>query len=114
VSSAQWSRGWRRKLDATINCTTEVNAARAGQSGSIATRTKADEPLPSGIRVLSRAEVMATSRRRGKDKSPPEVNLSLFVQISQDLSPEARRAVRKKIGELACARAGSWTPRWSR
>ena len=87
------------KLDATINCTTEVNAARAGQSGSIATPT--EKPQPSGIRPLSRAEVMATSRRRGKDKSPPEVNLSLFVQISQDLSPEARRAVREQIGKLS-------------
>jgi subtilisin family serine protease len=83
------------KLDIIINGSTEVNACRAAQSGSVARRTGARR-LP-GLHLLSREEVMAIVRDRSDDDAPPDVELSLFVELSEDLDPDARRGAREAV-----------------
>jgi subtilisin family serine protease len=108
-------------LDMLINGSTEVNRCRAEQSGSVATpagdahpraahsrRTRrkarradaAAPPAAAEVRLLKRAEVAALKRRLPKGPARPDVDFSLFVQLSQDLEPKERRKAMEAVNEL--------------
>jgi subtilisin family serine protease len=86
------------KLDIIINGSTEVNVCRAAQSGSVARRAPVRRPPE--VRLLSRDEVMAVARERSDDGKPPDVDVSLFVELSEDLDPDARRKAREEVTGL--------------
>lgn len=109
-------------LDIIINGSTEVNVCRAEQSGSIATQAPARHPRSSHprrtrrraradqeatspevleVRLLTPAEVAKLVERMPKHAKPPGVDLSLFVQLSQDLDAEARRKAMKAVEKLS-------------
>jgi subtilisin family serine protease len=106
-------------LDIFLNGSTDVNLGRAEQSGSVATpppeghprsrrarraRRKASAaeapPAASEVRLLSPAEVTTLMERMPSDPKPPDVDFSLFVQLSQDLDPDARREAVEAVEEL--------------
>ncbi|HET8758933.1 MAG TPA: S8 family serine peptidase [Solirubrobacteraceae bacterium] len=91
-------------LDIIRNGSTDVNVGRSAQSGSVATRRARATPLP--VRLLTRDEIGAIVRARTGDEKPPDVDVSLFVELSEDLDPDARRAARTRIG--AIARSARW------
>jgi subtilisin family serine protease len=91
-------------LDIIRNGSTDVNVCRSAQSGSVATRGGRATPLP--VELLTRAEITDIVRQRSADEKPPDVDVSLFVELSGDLDPDARRAARRRIG--AIARSARW------
>jgi subtilisin family serine protease len=91
-------------LDIFMNGSTEVNICRAEQSGSVATPVRqrhprfararaAEAPRPAApeVRLLRTADVRALKRQMPKHRKPPDVDFSVFVQLSQDLDPGARQ-----------------------
>jgi subtilisin family serine protease len=108
------------KLDILINGSTGVNRSRAEQSASVAApppeqharsrhskrarrrKRAATPPAPvaAEIRLLEQAEVAALKARLPKRPQAPEVDFSLFVQLSQDLDPDVRAQAMKDIGRL--------------
>jgi subtilisin family serine protease len=106
-------------LDIIINGSTDVNVCRAAQSGSVATRAPGGHPRSrhsrrsrrteraaraatpvSEVRLLTRAEVMTLKRQMPTHPKPPDVDFSLFVQLSQDLDPDARGKARRAVQRL--------------
>jgi subtilisin family serine protease len=109
--------GMAPMLDVLLNGSTEVNACRAEQSGSVATkappghprslrRAAADEaeaappPVPSEVRLLTTAEVMALKRQLPKRPGPPDVDLSVFVRLSEDLDLDTRQETIEAVQNL--------------
>ena len=86
------------KLDIIQNGSTDVNVCRAAQSGSVATRSRR---APRSVRLLTREEITALVRARTGDEPPPDVDVSLFVELSEDLDPDARRAARTRVSSIA-------------
>jgi subtilisin family serine protease len=91
------------KLDIIQNGSTDVNVCRAAQSGSVATRNRR---APRSVRLLTREEITALVRARTGDEPPPDVDVSLFVELSEDLDPDARRAARTRVSSIA--RSARW------
>ena len=91
------------KLDIIRNGSTDVNVSRAAQSGSVATRGRR---VPPRVDLLSAEEVKALVGRRTGAAKPPDVDVSLFVELSEDLDPDARRAARERVS--AIARSARW------
>ncbi len=85
-------------LDIILDGSTDVNVCRAAQSGSVAT-PRAAAP-PSAVRLLTRADVIELKGKLPENPSPPAVDVSLFVQLSEDLDPEARREARRDVEGL--------------
>ena len=86
-------------LDIIRGGSTDVNVCRSAQSGSVARRGGRATPLP--VRLLSRDEITAIVGARSGEKKPPDVDVSLFVELSEDLDPDARRAARRRIGAIS-------------
>jgi subtilisin family serine protease len=100
-------------LDIIMGGSTEVNVSRAAQSGSVATpppaghpratrrrRGRTAQPPAPEIELLSRQEVMRRKGKHPREAGGPEVDVSLFVQLSEDLDPQARREARKAVDDL--------------
>jgi subtilisin family serine protease len=107
-------------LDIFLNGSTDVNLARAEQSGSVATppphghprssrsrrprRKAAAEAAPpppaSEVRLLTPAEVTTLMERMPRHPKPPDVDFSLFVHLSQDLDPGTRGEAVKAVNGL--------------
>jgi subtilisin family serine protease len=101
-------------LDVILNGSTQVNVCRAAQSGSVATppppghpRKRSTQRGPrslrgrapiTGVRLLTRDEVMALRRRLPDDPDPPDVEVSLFVELHEDLDEKARREAQQAVG----------------
>ena len=94
--------GMAPALDIFLNGSTDVNLGRAEQSGSVATPPAATEapPATSEVRLLSPAEVATLVERMPSNPKPPDVDFSLFVQLSQDLDPDARREAVEAVKSL--------------
>lgn len=113
--------GMAPMLDILINGSTDVNICRAEQSGSVATPASARHPRSShsrrtrrtaraaqaatpeivpDVRLLTPAEVATLKSRMPKRPKLPDVDFSLFVQLSQDLDPEARGQTMKAVQRL--------------
>jgi subtilisin family serine protease len=110
-------QGMAPMLDILINGSTEVNTCRAEQSGSVATpaddahprasharrsgrKARAAPPAVSEIRLLKRTDVAKLKSKMPKQATPPDVDFSLFVQLSRDLEPETRAKAKQAIKEL--------------
>lgn len=107
-------------LDILINGSTEVNLNRAEQSSSVAAppppahprarrskraRRKQRPAAPleaavSEVQLLNPSEVATLKARLPKRPQLPEVDLSLFVQLSQDLDPDVRAQAMKDVERL--------------
>lgn len=102
-------------LDIILNGSTQVNHSRAAQSGSVATPPPPGHPrkrhAQRGRRapvaraprtlLLTREEVMARKRKMPHDLGPPDVEVSLFVELSEDLDLEARREAQREVQRAA-------------
>ena len=108
-------------LDILINGSTEVNVSRAEQCGSVATPPPASHPrsrrshrdrrrprrapAPASevvreVELLTPADVATLKAKLAKSPKLPDVDFSLFVQLDQDLDPEARSTTLKAVGDL--------------
>jgi subtilisin family serine protease len=107
-------------LDVILNGSTQVNLSRAALSGSVAApapkghpRKRASQrgrgaraaPPVTGVRLLTREQVMAEKRKMPDAPAAPDVDVSLFVELSEDLDPEARKKTQSKIKTAARGRA---------
>ena len=113
--------GMAPMLDIVLNGSTDVNVCRAEQSGSVATRAPHGHPrsrparrprrkaragaapappVAHEVRLLTPSEVAALRKRMPEHPKPPDVDFSLFVQLSQDLDLDARRKAVEAINGL--------------
>jgi subtilisin family serine protease len=109
-------------LDIILNGSTQVNLGRAAQSGSVAAPpppghprkrrsqrgrlTRPAAPPAAGVRVLTRDEVMVKKRKMLDDPAAPSVDVSLFVELNEDLDPKARRKAQQAV--RAATRRARW------
>lgn len=108
------------KLDILINGSTDVNLNRAESSASVAAPPAASDPrsphatrmrrrrpitrvdpVAAEVRLLSRDDVTRLGARSPRRPKLPDVELSLFVQLSQDLDQSVRGEAMATIGSLA-------------
>jgi subtilisin family serine protease len=108
-------------LDILINGSTDVNMNRAEQSASVAMPASAGDPRSSharrsgrrtrttrvdaamevpDVQLLTAAEVTKLKARLPKRPKPPDVDFSLFVQLSQDLDRELRAEAIEAVQRL--------------
>jgi subtilisin family serine protease len=93
--------GMSPRLDILVNGSTEVNRCRAQQSGSVAVATQAAPAAAPEVKVLERDRIQALVKDRPKDKTPPDVHFSLFVQLNRDLEPKRRAEAVKELQRVA-------------
>jgi subtilisin family serine protease len=114
----QVAEGVAPVLEVLLDGSTEVNLNRAEQCAFVAKpaplrrrrRRPARKAAARGadgeqarapeIELLTRAEVAALMKKAPRRANPPEVDLSLFVQLAQDLDPDTRADALQAIGRL--------------
>ena len=115
----QVSEGVAPVLEVFLDGSTEVNVNRAEQCAFVSAPSpaqprkrparRAQRPgrgtppppaLVSEIEELSRADVASLQRKAPRRTAPPDVNLSLFVQLAQDLDEQTRADTLAAVGRL--------------
>src|SRR5262245_52712108 len=110
----QVTEGVAPVLEVLLDGSTEVNVNRAENCAFVATsapsrrrakhaarRTRAAsdrEPAPPRVELMSKTEVSAAMRKAPRRTAPPDVDLSLFVQLAQDLDAPVRERALARIG----------------
>ena len=98
--------GMAPKLAVMSNGSTDVNLQRAERSGSVAIpkprrRRRARAGRADEFRISTIEQLPRRLRTMTRLKQPPEVDFSAFVQLEQDLDPDARKRLRLRLEELA-------------
>ena len=114
----QVSEGVAPVLEVFLDGSTEVNVNRAEQCAFVSAprlRSRGSDPrdaqrpgrgtppppaLVSEIEELSRADVASLQRKAPRRTAPPDVKLSLFVQLAQDLDEQTRADTLAAVGRL--------------